>query len=58
MTSKELQEGLYWAWNKTYSYSSIIKRVIGSRCIIGYSLLANLGYRHYAKKLKDYGGHL
>lgn len=54
MSADELQEGLYWAWDQTYNLKSIVNRLFGSRCQLGISILANIGYRYYAKKLPEY----
>jgi len=49
MTAEELQEGIFWAWKNTYTYGSIIKRVIGSKCSIFLNFIANLGFKYYGK---------
>lgn len=54
MTPEELQEGLFWAWEQSYTFSSIFKRVSGSRCLLPYSIPANIAYRYYAQNLPKY----
>lgn len=59
MTAEELQEGLFWTWKKTYSLSSIAKRIINSsasrsKIVLSMITLANLGYRYYSKLLPKY----
>ncbi|OGI10105.1 MAG: hypothetical protein A3F80_02210 [Candidatus Melainabacteria bacterium RIFCSPLOWO2_12_FULL_35_11] len=54
MTSEELREGQLWAWKQTYSIKSIIHRILGSGVPPYVPLITNIGYRYYAKKLKDF----
>ncbi|NLI79807.1 MAG: B12-binding domain-containing radical SAM protein [Candidatus Riflebacteria bacterium] len=54
MTPDELQEGLIYAWRKSYSLRSIFKRLAGSRCLLPISIPANLGYHTYAAHLSKY----
>lgn len=54
MSSEELQEGLYWAWEQSYKYSSIFDRLCGSRCLLSYSIPANIAYRYYAHNLHKF----
>ncbi|MBU1105765.1 MAG: B12-binding domain-containing radical SAM protein [Candidatus Riflebacteria bacterium] len=54
MTVDQLQEGLMYAWRKSYSLRSIFKRLSGSRCLLSISIPANLGYNHYARHLSRY----
>lgn len=54
MTPEELQEGLFWAWRKSYKFSSILKRLCGSRCLLPYMIPSNLAYRFYANNLSNY----
>ncbi len=54
MTPTELLRGTEWAWKKTYSYRSIIKRLASSRILLPLAIPANLGYRFYAHHLHDY----
>lgn len=51
MSPERLQEGLQWAWDQSYSWGSIGRRVFGSRCAIRLSLMLNVGYRFFAKNL-------
>jgi radical SAM superfamily enzyme YgiQ (UPF0313 family) len=56
MSSAQLQEGLYWAWNQCYSLGSIFRRLAGSRCLLPVSIPANIAYRFYARNLSSYSG--
>lgn len=54
MTKEELEEGIAWAWEQTYSWKNIIKRLDFSKKKTKKSifLLLNIGYRKYAKGFK------
>jgi radical SAM superfamily enzyme YgiQ (UPF0313 family) len=54
MSPEELQEGLFWAWRQSYTFDSIFRRLSGARCILSYSIPANLAYRFYARNLHKY----
>lgn len=54
MTKEELEEGTEWAWRETYSYSSIFKRLAPFNNSPFIALPANLGYRGYANKFKNF----
>lgn len=54
MSVEQLQEGLIYAWQKSYTLRSIFKRLSGSRCLLSVSLPANLGYNYYARHLSRY----
>jgi len=54
MTVEQLQDGLIYAWRKSYSLRSIFKRLSGSRCLLSVSIPANLGYNYYARHLSRY----
>ena len=47
MTTDELQDGLYYAWNQTYRLGSILTRVIGSATLPFFDLAVNLAFRDY-----------
>jgi radical SAM superfamily enzyme YgiQ (UPF0313 family) len=51
MSSRELQEGHERAWRSVYSWRSIARRLAGSRTQLPLALMANLGYRYYARHL-------
>jgi hypothetical protein len=51
MTATQLLENTRRAWKKTYSYSSILKRLAGSRTQLQIAIPANIGYRFYAYHL-------
>lgn len=51
MSVEELQEGLHWAWEETYSCSSILKRALRWHPLFWLSLAANIGFRYYGKQL-------
>jgi radical SAM superfamily enzyme YgiQ (UPF0313 family) len=54
MTADQLLQGTRRAWKKTYSYSSIAKRLAGSRTQLPIAIPANLGYRFYAYHLDSF----
>jgi len=54
MSIETLQEGHERAWKKAYQWSSIAKRILGSRTQIPISILANTGYRYYANHLHQF----
>ncbi len=59
LTPDELWRGTEWAWKKTYSYTSIAKRLLAARPWSGrvmqpLALAGNLGYRFYAHNLRKY----
>ncbi|HVG90195.1 MAG TPA: radical SAM protein [Alphaproteobacteria bacterium] len=54
MSAAELLEYTRRAWKKTYSYSSIWKRLSGSRTQLPIAIGANLGYRFYAYHLDSF----
>lgn len=51
MTADELLHNTGRAWRKTYSYSSIFKRLAGARIQLPVAIPANFGYRFYAHNL-------
>jgi radical SAM superfamily enzyme YgiQ (UPF0313 family) len=51
MSVKQLYDGTEMVWKHAYSYSSIWKRLAGSRREPLIALIANLGYRFYAHNL-------
>jgi radical SAM superfamily enzyme YgiQ (UPF0313 family) len=54
MSAAELLENTRRAWKKTYSYTSIWKRLSGSRTQLPIAIGANLGYRFYANHLDSF----
>jgi radical SAM superfamily enzyme YgiQ (UPF0313 family) len=55
MSKDELEEGLQWAWRRTYTYKSILKRLAPFAHIPLISLALNIfGYRGYANKFKRF----
>lgn len=54
MSPEKLQEGLYRAWEQSYTFGSIFKRLAGSRCLLSYLIPANIAYRFYARNLHEY----
>ena len=54
MSPQELQQGLYRAWEQSYTAGSIFKRLAGSRCILPVSIPANIAYRFYGRNLPGY----
>jgi radical SAM superfamily enzyme YgiQ (UPF0313 family) len=54
MTPEQLQEGLQWSWEQSYSWSSIGRRLSGAPWrILPLWLSTNLGYRFFARHLPD-----
>ncbi len=51
MSPERLQEGLHWAWQQSYRWSSMARRIWGSKTVVPLSLSLNLGYRFFARKL-------
>ena len=54
MTADELLRRTEWAWKQTYRYSSIMRRIAGSRIQVPLTLSCNLGYRFYAYNLSKF----
>ena len=52
MTPKELWDGFYDAWQEFYSVGSIVKRLIGVRKNLRFTLPLNLGFRRMASMLE------
>jgi radical SAM superfamily enzyme YgiQ (UPF0313 family) len=53
MSPERLQEGLHWAWQQSYRWSSMARRIWGSKTVVPLSLSLNLGYRFFAKHLPE-----
>ena len=58
MSPEQLQEGLHWAWRRTYRTKSIVRRVAASRCTPAVSVAANIGYKFYAARLPRFNRHV
>jgi len=54
MSPQTLQEGTQQAWQDTYKFSSIARRLFQSRTRPMLSVASNLGYRFYANRLERY----
>jgi radical SAM superfamily enzyme YgiQ (UPF0313 family) len=54
MTADQLLDNTRRAWKKTYSYSAIAKRLLGSRTQLPIAIPANVGYRFYAYHLDSF----
>jgi radical SAM superfamily enzyme YgiQ (UPF0313 family) len=54
MSVGELQDGTERAWRHSYSWSSIAKRLQASPASRSVAILANLGYRYYARHLSQF----
>ncbi len=54
MSPQELLARTEWAWKQTYSLRSITQRLAGARIQLPIAVPANLGYRFYARHLRDY----
>ncbi|MCL1803741.1 MAG: B12-binding domain-containing radical SAM protein [Eubacteriaceae bacterium] len=58
MAPEELEQGMQRAWKDSYSFKSILKRWSWSPKLIAFGwlyLLANFGYRKYARKYEIFG---
>jgi len=51
MSVEDLKIGHEAAWRHAYSYTSMFRRIAGSRIQIPISIIANMGYRYYAHNL-------
>lgn len=51
MTARELQEGYWWAYHKTYEMRNILKRSLRSPRGLAYRIGTNLSYRMKARKM-------
>jgi radical SAM superfamily enzyme YgiQ (UPF0313 family) len=49
MSADQLQQGLFYAWSKTYGLPSIIRRIAGVSPAPLFSLFGNLAFRFYRK---------
>lgn len=49
MSADQLQQGLFYAWSKTYGIGSIIRRIAGVSPSPLFSLFGNLAFRFYRK---------
>jgi len=49
MSDDELEEGLYRAWQNTYSSKSIFKRLTTSRTFVHFTMAANLRFKYFGK---------
>lgn len=54
MSPEELQDGIHWVWRQSYKVSSMVERLLGARCILGYMIPANIAYRFYANGLSRF----
>lgn len=54
MSPEELRDGAEWAWKRTYSVRSIVRRLVGARIQIPLSIATNFGYRFYAHNLSRF----
>ena len=54
MTVEQLQEGNQFAWKYAYRWKPIMKRVLRNPKQMHVALLANMGYRFYARNLKKF----
>jgi radical SAM superfamily enzyme YgiQ (UPF0313 family) len=54
MSAQQLQEGLFWAWEQSYRFSSIARRLSKARCLLEFVIPANFAYRHYANGLSRF----
>ncbi|MGD2068658.1 MAG: radical SAM protein [Gemmatimonadota bacterium] len=56
MSAERLREGLLWAWERTYSLGGIAERTRRSGTNLLLNTITNLGYRHYATRLRRFPG--
>jgi hypothetical protein len=49
MSVEELQDGLHRAWRQTYTFSSILRRAVGSSALPFSGVVANLFFRRFSK---------
>lgn len=54
MSPESLLAKTEWAWNRTYEYRSIARRLLNSRIQLPIMSAANIGYRFYAKNLSTF----
>lgn len=54
MTPRELQAGHERAWREVYSYGAIFRRLAAARTQLPIAVMANLGYRYYARHLETH----
>jgi len=54
MSPDQLLRGTERAWLRTYRFSSIAKRLWGSKTQTALALATNVGYRYYARRLHEY----
>jgi len=54
MSPQELQQGHERAWRSVYSYGAIARRLGRSRIQLPLAVMANLGYRFYARHLESH----
>ncbi|MCP5155257.1 MAG: B12-binding domain-containing radical SAM protein [Ectothiorhodospiraceae bacterium] len=54
MSVEALERGHEWAWRRVYRLDAIARRIAGSRVQIPLSIASNLGYRFYARHLRDF----
>lgn len=54
MTPQELQAGHERAWREVYSYGAIFRRLAAARTQLPIAVMANLGYRYYARHLETH----
>ena len=57
MTHAQLYDGHHRVWRQAYRWRHIASRLLGSRCFLEYSILANIGYRLYGMSLPRYSEH-
>jgi hypothetical protein len=54
MTPQQLQAGHERAWREVYSYGAIVRRLAAARTQLPIAVMANLGYRYYARHLETH----
>jgi radical SAM superfamily enzyme YgiQ (UPF0313 family) len=54
LTVEQLASGHYRAWREAYRFRHIVNRLSANKCFLRYSVLANFGYRIYARNLPKF----
>jgi radical SAM superfamily enzyme YgiQ (UPF0313 family) len=54
MSPEALRDGARWAWQRTYGFAAIARRLAGARVQLPLAIATNLGYRFYANNLSRF----
>lgn len=58
LTVEQLVSGHHRAWKEAYRFKHIVNRLAANKCFLRYSVLANIGYRIYARNLPKFSSRL